>query len=495
MRIPEEIRKVERPPGTVVYVYGKGGDRYGVKKRIFTEVNGKVVQRDGPTIGSIVNGVFVPRDTRPRIAYAESDVLHWADVQLIYNLTADLREDLLAVYSRKDAMTCYAVAVLRALEGGLKDDELKDAYGDSYLQVLCPDVALSKDTVGAFLEDLGRTYGRVTEFMRRRAARIPENHYIAVDGMLKSDESDVNGLSEFSRKALKAGTRDVSVVLAFDVDEMEPVCSTVYPGNVLDITAFRDFLATNGIAKGVIIGDKGFTYNAARQHFLDNPGLSFILPLKRSAKVIREYRALAFDTSLSNRDGVQARKVRMHDGRWLYSFRDVSVAKAEEASWTNSHSQFDPAELAECRKAFGTITFVSNLDAPPEFVYSAYEERWEIEVVFRFYKNILEMDETRVHGDYSLLGTEFVNLLSVICTCRLRKAFLNCGRISRVPFTKVMRRLRRGIMIRDGPGGKWRPKQITPKDEALFIDLGIIKVSSAPEKGRRGRPRKNIEVR
>ena len=76
-------------------------------------------------------------------------------------------------------------------------------------------------------------------------AKIPSNHLVAIDGMLKSYESDDSFLSDFSHKALKSGIRDVSVMMAYDVETMEPVRANVYPGNLTDRTVFRDFVETN----------------------------------------------------------------------------------------------------------------------------------------------------------------------------------------------------------------------------------------------------------
>lgn len=489
MAVPEDIRKVERPEGTIVFAYGKDGDRYGVKKRLFVEVDGRVVQKDGPTVGHIVDGRYVPIDERPRIRYEEADFLYWADSQLAVNLSEDILADLDKTYNSKDARIAYVMAVLRAVEPGLKDDELKSAYDDSYLHVLFPDVPLSRNSVSDFLYDLGRTCTHMTDFMRARASRVPANHTVAVDGMLKSDESDVNAFSDHSRKALKKGTRDVSLIYAFDVDAMEPICSKVYPGNMPDTSAFKDFLESYGIERGLIVGDKGFKYSSAKSVFISHPDLHFLLPLRRDSKVIDEYRLLSFDSALKNRNAVQCRKVRMIDGRYLYSFRDVEVARAEEQGWTNTHGSYDPSELEALRREFGTIVFISDLDAPPESIYTAYEERWELEVVFRFYKNILELDEARVHSDQSLIGTEFVNLLSVIITCRLRKAFTSVKALSRKPYPKCMRYLRRGVMTRPTRDSEWAPRKITEADEKVFIELGIIEAPKVEKK--RGRPRKN----
>lgn len=487
MGVPEEIRRVDRPEGTVVYAYGKNKDRYGVKRREFVRENGRVVQRDGPTIGYIVDGRFEPVDDRVRIRYDDSDFLYWADSQLVVNLTRDIYEDLLKVYHREDAVKTYVMAILRAVESELKDDEMKAAYEQSYLSVLYPGVALSRNVVGEHLYNLGRTCSHITEFMRIRTSRVPENHNVGVDGMLKSNESDVNSFSSASRKAMVSGSRDISVVFAFDIEEMEPVCSKVYPGNMPDTTAFADFLDENGLTQAVVIVDKGFQYSSARKVFLDNPRLHFLIPIRRDSKVIDEYRMLAFDSALRNRDAVQCRKVRMHDGKFLYSYRDVEVAKAEERNWTNCHASYDPSELEAKRSEFGTIVFISDLDAPSETMYAAYEERWEIEVTFRFYKSILDLDETRVHEDQSVIGTEFVNLLSTIMVCRLRKAFYRVAALRRKSFRKCMRLLRRGVMSRPNRESGWAPRRLTDADERIFMELGVIK---RPEPERTGPGRK-----
>ena len=200
--------------------------------------------------------------------------------------------------------------------------------------------------------------------------------------MLKSYESDDSFLSDFFHKALKSGIRDVSVMMAYDVETMESVCASVYPGNLTDRTVFRDFVETNHVQGGIIITDRGFQYGPAKQVFLDNPDLHFLIPLERGSKMIREYNILCTDRTLDNRPAVAGRKVRMHDGRFLYGYRDSDRAVSEEKAWLSNHRDYDPSELESRRKVFGSIVFVSDLDAPPEMIHAAYEERWEIEVLF-----------------------------------------------------------------------------------------------------------------
>lgn len=492
MKVPKDVREVDRPANTIVYAYtDKNSEiRYGVKERIYWKEDGIRKQKDGPTVGYISDNKFVPLPEKiiPSISYSESDMLYWGPYQLIINLTKDILDDLLCVYNKNDTDKIYSMAVLRTADRGLKDYELKDAYDNSYLSVIFPGVALSKDIVGKMLYDLGRTCSRVTKFMILRSSRVPSNHLVAIDGMLKSYESENSIFSDYSRKARINGSRDVSVIMAYDVDDMEPVCSTVFPGNLNDASVFREFLESNKITKGVIVTDKGFRYSTAKKVFLDNPDLRFLIPLERDSKVISTYNVLCTEFTLANRPTVTGRKVRMTEGLHLYGFRDADIAYSEEKAWLQEHSKYDPSELSELRKKFGSIVFISNLDAPPEVIYTSYEERWEIEVLFRFYKRILDLDETRVESDQSTIGTEFVNFLSTIMLCRLRKAFYSVRELCNKPFKANMKLLQKGIMMRESEGSEWKPKKLTSKQEKAFIDLGIIEAPSIEPK-KRGRPK------
>ncbi len=48
---------------------------------------------------------------------------------------------------------------------------------------------------------------------------------------------------------------------------------------------------------------------------------------------------------------------------------------------------------------------------------------WTIELMFRMYKFIEELDDTRVHDNYSIAASEFINYLSTIITGRLFRNF------------------------------------------------------------------------
>lgn len=53
--------------------------------------------------------------------------------------------------------------------------------------------------------------------------------------------------------------------------------------------------------------------------------------------------------------------------------------------------------------------------------------------------DILDLDETRFESDQSTIGTEFVNFLSLIMICRLRKAFYPVPELCGKPFKASMK--------------------------------------------------------
>ena len=335
MPIPKEILAVERPKNTIVYAYGKNKDKYAVKERTGCKYDsGRRIPVTGGTIGHIIDFKYVPVETVSPVSFSDVDLKDWANIVLCNSLFKDILDELLLFYNRSDALKLFNIAILRVCNPGVKDYELKDAYDTSFLSQIYPGVALSKNTVSKFLNDMGKACSRIEAFMKNRADNVNIDHHLLVDGTLKSDESCVNSLSDFSRKARTKGTRDISVMFAFDLEKMEPVCSKCFPGNMLDITSYEAFIADNGIKKGIIVADKGIPSSAAKDQFDENPNLHYLNPIKRNAKVINTYSLHEYDGILSDREGILYRKVKCERiDKWLYSFRDSNRASLEEKDY------------------------------------------------------------------------------------------------------------------------------------------------------------------
>ncbi|MCD7744851.1 MAG: transposase [Lachnospiraceae bacterium] len=488
MPIPREVLDVKRPVNTVVIAYGKNKDLYAVRQRIGCKyVNGRHVPINGPTIGHIVNLVYVPNDesSLADVSASPVDLKDWANVVLCDRVFSDIRQDLLQVYSKQDTGKLYCISILRVCNSGIKDYELKEAYDDSFLSELYPGVALSKNTVSTFLNDLGKACSKITKFMRNRTAAVDMDHHLLVDGTLKSDESTVNTLSDFSRKAKKKGTRDISVLYAFDLEAMEPVCSKCFPGNMLDATAYESFIKENGITKGIIVGDKGFPESAAKTEFDSHPDLHYLNPVKRNAKAIIDYNLLDFTGILENNGSVLYKKEKhISEDKWYYSFRNVILAAQEEKNWVRhakTNDKYSLEVLLKKQMLFGTIVLESDLDLTPEAAYTAYSSRWEIEIVMRFYKTACEFEDTRVQDDYSVIGSEFCDFLSTILTFRLIHAFDKAKLLENMTYKKIMSILARAKKTRVDDGA-WQLIRLNPSYITILQELELLPKPEEPAK-------------
>lgn len=495
MPIPQDILSVARPKNTVVIAYGKEKNHYAVRQRIgCRNVDGRHLPVNGPTIGHIIDGAYVPIDDAAPVNVAVSpiDLKDWANVVLSDRLFRNIQQELLAVYSQADAMKIYCIAILRVCDPGIKNYELKEAYETSFLSELYPGVPLSKNTVSTFLNDLGKALSKIIQFMRSRASAVAMDHHLLVDGTLKSDESRVNSLSDFSRKAKTKGTRDISVLYAFDLEEMEPVCSKCFPGNMLDATSYGAFISENGITKGIIIGDKGFPESAAHEHFETNPDLHYLNPVKRNSKLISRHDMLDFTGILPGYEGITFRKEKCTGtDKWLYSYRDSHKASKEERDWlrrAKKNKTYSFEALREKQRTFGTIVLECDLDLPAETAYKAYEKRWEIEIVMRFYKTACEFDETRVQDDYSVIGSEFCDFLSTLLTFRLIKAFDQAKLLEEYTYKKVMSVLARAKKAR-AASDDWQLIRLNPSHEEILQELELIPKPEEPPKKKLGRPK------
>ena len=493
MSVPKEILAVERPMNIVVYVTSTGN--YGVKKRVGCRyVNGRNVPVNDPTVGHIIDGKYVPIAKKDASSLAPT-LLDWADAQLCENLFSDMIAEIEEVYSHDDAMKLYAMAVLRACNPDVKDCELQEKYQDSFLSEFHPGIPLSRNTVSKFLSDIGKQLSMIYAFMRKRAEKVGIDHHLLIDGTLKSNDSTVNTLSDYSYKSRLRNRNDISVLYAFDLEKGEPVCSLCYPGNMLDATAYSDFIDRCGISGGIIVADKGFPVSAIEDRLKENSNLHYLSPLKRSSLMIRDHAMLSFEGVLADgRGNIQYKRHPLSDGRFLYSFRDPVRAMKEESDYLRNRRKnrdYDSGNYEKKSRSFGTIVFVSDTDLTPSQAWQCYSSRWEIELVMRFYKHALEFDDTREHSDYSVYGSEFADFISETLTYRLLNRLKEKGLLETQTYSKVMKTLKRAKKVKIGD--EWKLVRINPVEEEGLRKLGLLQGEEPQSKRKRGRPRKQAQ--
>lgn len=489
MPIPQDILAVKRPINTIVMAYGKNKDKYAVKQRIGCKrKNGKNIPINGPTIGHIENHLYVPCK---KFEKNEVDLKDWANVTYCDKLFSNIIDELDTQYDHDISLKIYCISILRVCYPGIKDYELKEQYDTSFLSEIYPCVALSRNIVSDLFGSLGKNISRIIAFMKRRVESISIKDHLLIDGTLKSDESSVNSLSDFSRKAKKKNSRDISIIYAFDLEKKEPICSQCFPGNMLDVTGYSDFIEKNGIKRGIIVADKGFPSSAASTHFSKNPDLHFLNPVKRNSKFSTTHDMYSYNGVLKGYDSVLYKKEKVNGiNKWLYSYRDQRKASKEEYDYIKHNSTgYSDKDFKKKQKTFGTVLLECDLDLSPEDVYFAYSQRWEIEIVMRYYKQACELDETRVHTDYSVYGSEFVSFLSSILTYKILNDAEKKRVLEKCTYGKLMSKLKRAKKITLNKTD-WELIRINPSEKDMLADLGLFPKEETIKR-KRGRPKKS----
>ena len=499
MAVPESIRKVPRPVNTIVSDNGKDGpNRYPVRERNSVKYvsGGNPQPQNGKVIGHIVDGAFIPLGSP--VVKAEPDMLSYGACAFVRSVSLDLFSELLGVYTPKDAYTIMAIACLRVIKPEVSAKRLQSHYQRTFISKFYPGIGLSENTVGIFLQGLGKDGARRLAFYHKRAAAVAADHHVAIDGMLKQDNGIVNDLSAFSYKARTKGCREVSVVYAYDIEEMEPICAEVFPGNSIDATSYKAFIRDNDIRKGIIVADKGFPPSQISDELALRPDLHFLTPIKRNDARIANNNMLEFEGVLTGiGDHVLYKKKEIKGGRFLYAYKSARKAALEEASFLarrEDKNDFNPKTYDKKKEVFGVIIFESDQDLDPKTAYLCYDDRWLLELVFNRYKNDECLDRTNVQGDFSLIGSEFINFISTVITCRLIKKAREADLLSAMSYGDLM----------DDLNSAWRkldaPEEPTTDDNGwvhtnvgVFEELealGLSRPVPKPEPKKRGRKKK-----
>lgn len=502
MKVPEEIRKVERPVNTVVFNTGSHGPKqYPVRAHVgWRYPEGKKPQPQfGPIIGYIAGNRFVPKVKMSDVEIPST--ASYGAAALIHSVSGDVYEDLQSVFALGEACTIMSTAAAKVLRPKAPTDRISSIYRSSFLQIFYPGAAISGKTIRNLYQKIGENDPRRSAFFGLRLKRTLCDH-LAVDGMLKEDNSVVNDLSAYSRKSRVKNTKDISILCAFDIEKMEPVCAKVFPGNRVDTSAYPEFIRENNIRDAILIDDTGFSVSSIRKELKDRPDLHYLTPLKRNDKRVVDNGMLVFDqVLLSEKDVVYARKEKIGDHKYLYSFCNTREANIEFTGFgqhakKKGNGVIEPVDYAKKRDFSGIIVFESDLDLPCEVVYRCYRKRWLIETTFRYYKDDLDLDTTNVQTDYSVIGSEFVNFIATVITCRILEKADHAGVLDNTTYGELIEDLGQARRKTDAPLDQLPMSHdaywscAAEYDYHLMEALGLAQPEPKPEHRHPGRPSK-----
>lgn len=474
MTIPKEILDIKRPKSTRVK---KSGNHYDVIKRTCVYKDGRRVPKEIGKIGEIINGKYYdkPKDKIESLSFSNIDIKEFGRTELCYKLSEEILASLRTCFSESDSQQIYVMALLRSAYPHITDRDMKYRYDTSFISTRYPSVHLSEASICKFLELLGRNYNSLHKYMQERLDERDKDCITIVDGMLKDTTGKESGFVQWSRKSRVKGTKEISVLYAFDAVKGEPICHKVYPGNMLDMSSFNDFIDKFTLKDCVVMGDKGFLSKENIADLKRKRQVHFLLPLKRSDKRIDDLKLLCFQGVFIDEDDVIEYSKIEEDKMFYYCFKNSTDAASERKGYllkTQKEENYKKEKLDKKDDRFGIICFESDQDINPKDVYSMYDKRWEIETFFGFYKNIVGLNNVRVDGDLSIIGSEFINMISTIISLKLKRKFIEKKLDKKYSFSQIMNYLDQIKKFKDSEG-VWKDtttlKNISELKESLEL--------------------------
>ena len=284
--VPEHVRAVRRPVNTVVVdSKSKGAKRYLVRERAGykTSKGHYSGPRNGKVIGYIIDGVYVPRQEDKKVLTHNSrSVMQYGAPAFVANKCKDIHKDLLLCFDPEDANRIMTIASLRVIDPGIVCNRYLSKSHGSFLSVFYPCMGLTTNAVSEFIQHLGMCTQAHKSFYGCRLAHVAKSQNIFIYGVLKQDTGN-NDLSRDSAKTHLKGHKEISVIYAYSHDMQEVICSKAYQGNMLDSKAFRDFIKSNNVTKGILVCDKGCPVSKIRDLIEQYPDLHYISPYRRNA--------------------------------------------------------------------------------------------------------------------------------------------------------------------------------------------------------------------
>ncbi len=457
MAIPQEILDVERPSNTRVK---KNGNHYDVIKRTCVYKNGRRVPKELGKIGEIIDGKYhkITKEKLAPLSFSNIDIKEYGRTELCHKLGNSILDSLRTCFSEKDSQQIYVMALLRSAYSHITDRDMKYRYETSYISNHFPNIHLSEAHICNFLELLGRNYNKLNEFMQKRLDERDTDCITIVDGMLKETTGRESSFVQWSRKSRTKGTKEISLLYAFDAIKGEPICHKVYQGNMLDMSSFEDFIDKFALKDCIVLGDKGFLSKDNVESLKKKNGVRFIFPMKRNDKRINELNLLSYQgTFLDGDDIIEFSKVQNNE-IYYYCFKNSTDASNERKGYLlnlQKNGNYSKEKIDDKDERFGVICFESDQDMNPKEIYSMYDKRWEIENFFGFYKNIVGLNNVRVEGDLSIIGTEFINMISTIISLKLKKKFMEKKLDKKYSFSQIMNYLDQMKKFKD-LDGTWK---------------------------------------
>jgi transposase len=434
---------------------------------------GKITEADG----------FIPSEKnllRTEYTVPKVDIKTFGVYALFETLLKEEIPSLIEVFGEERAHALLAFAMMRwAYQSPIKR-VLACHVHDYSSEHWSRNIQLSDKYMSSVLKFAGENRELVLSWMHLLLPSGNDNfvlmdstHVMSASGQLAVNAKGYNGMGDFGKQ--------VRLMYLFQAQFSRPVYYRLVNGNITDISSMSLCIKELGISRVVFIADKGF-YSEKNVKLLEGQNLYCLIPLKRNNPLI-DYRPV------SGKDFKKTHKYFIWQGRilWYYEYEkggrpfvtylDERLRVEEEQDYLQ-RIQTHPEGYSEqgyyerlCR--FGTLTIACRTERPQtaQYIYEAYKQRNEIEVMFDSYKTFMRADVMYMQNRHVLEGWLFANFLAMIAYYKLYDRLRSAGLIAKESPKDIIELAKSVYQIR--MHGEWKRSEIPQRVMKLFGKLKI----------------------
>jgi Transposase DDE domain len=345
----------------------------------------------------------------------------------------------LRTYFPQTVQALFLLAMFRlAYQSPLKN--MAFHYEHSYIHQILGSESLGKNHLTALLREVGGQRAQISLCLKQLMGNpayvlLDQTHIVSLSAQLEWNRLGYNSQRSFDPQ--------VNLLFIFSPQAKTPLYYRLLAGDIRETKALKLTVEESGLQEAIVIADKGF-YSAGNLQNLQNEGLDYILPLRRSHHLC-DYTVLsrgnkqALDGFFIFENRVIWYKKYAQEGHQLVLFLDEVLKQQEEKDYLSrivsaeiaSSATPETAQVGEhpyslpkfYEKQFrmGTITLDYSLkkNQTAEEIFTFFKSRNEVENTFDAYKNILDSDKTYMQSQTSMEAWTFINFLALIMYFRI----------------------------------------------------------------------------
>lgn len=472
MAYPKWVEKQKRPGTNISCIHGK----YYLyeAKSVWDPEKKRARKKTGKYLGRITEEGLLPPKEKKQQVISEVATKEYGACTTLNSIGKDIYEKL-KEYFPSEADRIFSLAVLRVIEK-CPFKRAAFLYERSFLSELYGNLPMSSGSLSAFLQELGMKRQQFVGFMKEY---LSKEQYALFDGtniISNSDNMDINRIGYNSHHLFDP---QINLLYAFSADSHTPGYYRVVPGNIRDVSAFKQCVQESAISNMVVVADKGFG-SEANFKLPEANGLKYIIPLKRNNSDIKKNKLKTgnkadFDGYFRFNNRVIWYYSYILEEKHIHIYLDSDLRNKEEKDFIRrideNYEDYTEESFMEKQYDFGMIAFRTNIDETPEKLFHLYKTRGEIEQSFDFLKNLLEQDHTYLQSAYSVESWAFINHISLMLIYAIYNRLKSADLLSKYSVSDFIMHLKyiHAVNI----NGSWITGEISGKTQKLLDELKI----------------------